>query len=304
MAWETILNLKNEIKKMSLNLADSDFSEKYIVKNKKFYFRSNNFNVGISFSGNKLEDTELDVNINCQEPLICKISYSQKVSIVNRNLFNVYIPYAVLPFHSEKNKKIYVISHFAQTLDGRIASVSGDSKWIGNQENLVHAHRMRALLEGILVGSKTIESDNPKLSVRHVSGDDPKKIVVGGDKMNIKNYHISEKEFISFSQSINSKGRNFRLNKKNGIYDSRRILETLYDQGLRSVYIEGGSFTTSTFLTQNSIDQVQVHFAPIILGSGVTSFNFKGVQYLKEAVYFKSFRYQPLGNQMMFIGEL
>jgi diaminohydroxyphosphoribosylaminopyrimidine deaminase/5-amino-6-(5-phosphoribosylamino)uracil reductase len=202
------------------------------------------------------------------------------------------------------NKKIYVITHFAQTLDGRIASISGDSKWIGNQENLIHAHRMRALLDGILVGSKTVQSDDPLLSVRHVTGDDPKKIMVGGDDLDLSEYRISEKEFISFSQGMNKNGNNIVLKKEGGIYDSSKILRTLYDLGLQTLYIEGGSFTTSTFLDQNMIDQIQVHFAPIILGSGVTGFNFGGVEYLKEAIYFKSFRYLPLGNQMMFIGEI
>ena len=239
-----------------------------------------------------------------KEPFICKTHYSKRVSLINRNLFNLYIPYAILPYYATKNKKIYVVTHFAQTLDGRIASISGDSKWIGNQENLIHAHRMRALLDGILVGSGTLQSDDPLLSVRHVTGDDPKKILVGGDNLDIREYQISGKEFISFNQGSNKNDNNIKLEKEDGIYDTSIILNKLYSLGLRTLYIEGGSYTTSTFLSQNMIDHIQVHFAPIILGSGVTGFNFGGAEYLKEAIYFKSFRYMPLGDQMMFTGEI
>jgi diaminohydroxyphosphoribosylaminopyrimidine deaminase/5-amino-6-(5-phosphoribosylamino)uracil reductase len=281
-----------------------DVHRQYIHQRNKSKSRSDTFTVNISFNDKPAKKTKYDLNVHSIEPFICKITYSRRVSLINRNLFNVYLPYSILPFYAAKNKKIYVVTHFAQTLDGRIASVSGDSKWIGNQENLIHAHRMRALLDGILVGSKTVQSDDPLLSVRHVSGDDPKKIVVGGDQLDIGNYQISENEFISFSQDKNVSANNFILNKEGGVYDTSKILKTLYDLGLRTLYIEGGSFTTSNFLNQNMIDQIQVHFAPIILGSGVIGFNFGDAKHLNEAVYFNSFRYLPLGNQMMFIGEI
>ncbi len=304
MAWETILNIKNEIQKLYQDQNDPDLNKQYIYQKSKLKSGSDSFTVYVGFNEKHSTDPEFDVNVQSIEPFLCKISFSRKVSLINRNLFNLYIPYAVLPYYAERYKKTFVVTHFAQTLDGRIASISGDSKWIGNQENLVHAHRMRALLDGILVGSKTVQSDNPLLSVRHVTGNDPKKIIVGGDHLNIGNYQISKKEFISFSQGTNTKGNNFVLNKEKGIYNPSGILKKLYELGLRTIYIEGGSLTTSTFLSQNMIDQVQVHFAPIILGSGITGFNYKGTQYLKDAIYFKSFRYLPLGNQMMFIGEI
>ena len=304
MAWETILKIKNGIKKLCTDQFDPDIHKQYLHQKNNSESRSDSFSVKISFSGKLTEGPGFDVNVVSTKPFICEIAYSQRVSLINRNLFNLYIPYAVLPYYAAQNKRIYVVTHFAQSLDGRIASISGDSKWIGNQENLIHAHRMRALLDGILVGSRTLQSDDPLLSVRHVTGDDPKKILIGGDNLDIGQYQISEKEFISFSQGSNKNDRNFKLDKVGGIYDTSLILNKLYSLGLRTLYIEGGSYTTSTFLSQNMIDQIQVHFAPIILGSGVTGFNFEGAEFLKEAKYFKSFRYMPLGDQMMFTGEI
>ncbi len=304
MAWETILNIKSEFQKLYLNQKDSDFDKPFIHKGNKSKSRSDSFSLCISFTGKESIDTEYDVYVQSIDPFICVITYKHNVTLIDRNLFNLYIPYVILPYYAAKYKKIFVVTHFAQTLDGRIASISGDSKWIGNQENLVHSHRMRALLDGIMVGSKTLQSDNPLLSVRHVTGDDPTRILVGGDSLNLKDYKISKKEFISFSQHTNNNENNFLLKKERGTYDTSAILNILYEWGLRTVYIEGGSYTTSAFLSQNMVDQVQVHFAPIILGSGVTGFNFEGVHSLGEAICFKSFRYLPLGNQMMFTGEI
>ena len=304
MVWETILHINNLIKKAASD-ADSEMDETFFIPaNTSKGGIVNNYSILISFLDHDNSDKPADIYIRSTEPFLCEIHYNRQVSPSIKQLFDLYTPYALLPFYALKFNRIYVVSHFAQTLDGRIASKSGDSKWIGNQENLVHAHRMRALLDGIMVGSNTLKADDPKLSVRHVTGDDPQKILIGGDKLDIDEYFISRNEFIAFNQGLKTKGRTFSLKKNNNLFNTSEILNYLKEIGIRSVYIEGGAITASSFLTQKTIDQVQVHFAPIILGSGITGFNFEGADRLEEAVYFKSFRYRPIGNQMMFIGEL
>jgi len=94
------------------------------------------------------------------------------------DFFINYLPFCFNYFKAIQNHKTYVISHFAQSLDGKIATNSGHSKWIGNEQNLIHAHRMRALCNGILIGANTLKKDKPMLTVRHVEGDDPVKIVL------------------------------------------------------------------------------------------------------------------------------
>ena len=74
--------------------------------------------------------------------------------------------------------RAFAVSHFAQSLDGRIATLAGDSKRIGSPSNLVHAHRMRALSDGVLIGSRTLRRDRPRLTVRHVAGAQPARIVL------------------------------------------------------------------------------------------------------------------------------
>lgn len=304
MAWETILHIKNMIKKAASD-ANSEMDDAiFIPSGTSRDSILDNYSILISFLEHAENANAADIHIKSSKPFLCEINYNRQVAPSNKQLFDLYTSYALLPFYARKLNKIYVVSHFAQTLDGRIASKSGDSKWIGNRENLVHAHRMRALLDGIMVGSKTLKADDPKLSVRHVAGDDPQKILIGGDNLDIDEYYISKNEFIAFNQGLKTKGRTFSLKKKNNLFNTAEILNNLKEIGIRSVYIEGGALTASSFLTQKAIDQVQVHFAPIILGSGITGFNFEGADHLEEAVYFKSFRYRPIGNQMMFIGEL
>ena len=72
----------------------------------------------------------------------------------------------------------FVLVHMAQTLDGMVSTTTGDSKWIGNEENLKHAHRVRALVDGVVVGGNTAKLDSPSLNVRQVSGDDPVRIIL------------------------------------------------------------------------------------------------------------------------------
>ena len=79
-------------------------------------------------------------------------------------------------FH--KGELPYVLVHMASSLDGKIALNNGHSKWIGNEENLKHAHRLRAILDGILVGSSTVKNDSPQLTVRHVEGPNPTRLIL------------------------------------------------------------------------------------------------------------------------------
>jgi diaminohydroxyphosphoribosylaminopyrimidine deaminase/5-amino-6-(5-phosphoribosylamino)uracil reductase len=214
----------------------------------------------------------------------------------------IYLPYCMLSYFGRQHSTCYAITHFAQTLDGRIASASGDSKWIGNDENLIHAHRMRALCDSIVVGAKTVEIDNPRLNVRLVNGSNPVKVVVGGKDLDRSAYHAYDDTSIVFCENGQLADENGTVtNKKH--YQPREMLEQLCQKKCYSAYIEGGSNTSSLFFKNQCIDQVQIHISPKILGSGVTGFNFEGVDNMEQVLEFDPFDFIKVGDHIMFVGE-
>ena len=250
--------------------------------------------------------SEAETHILVNGPFSTELKKNMLFSHEDVQLLMAYLPYALIPYFSKKDKKCYAIAHFAQTLDGRIASSCSDAEWIGNEANRIHAHKMRALCDAILVGARTLQFDNPALNVRMVKGEDPTKVVVGGDKLDFDDFKAIDEDTIVFCQNHldHPSDNHISLSKKGNEYEPLDLLDTLYQRGLHSVYIEGGSYTTSMFLKKKAIDQVQIHITPMIMGSGLTGFQFDGLSSIRDAVKFSSFRFVPVGNHMMFIGDL
>ncbi len=303
--WNLILDLNDKLKKSSINLRfisiklePDEFS---IIFNKS----GPSFPICINLCDSAYPNHYLTI-INCIRPFSFDIIKNNSLDAEQIKLLSIYLPYAILPHFAKLNKKIYAITHFAQSLDGRIATKTLDSKWIGNNENLIHAHRMRALLDGILIGSQTLAIDNPQLNVRHVTGNNPIKIIVGGDNLDLKNYKAIDNKSIVFGQNHKTDSipsTKIKLRKINGSYSPKQILNKLLEYGLYSVYIEGGSYTSSCFLKKGCVDQVQIHISPQIIGSGKAGYNFNGVNNICESIRFRSYRFIPIGNEMMFVGE-
>lgn len=302
MVWNLILAIKNSITSFGndLNFISVKIADKITIT---FDDYSKKDTFIIDFSRSKTKHSTV---FNSSAPFIIETITNDYFSDEDIKLIELYLPYALLPFYARKNSKCYSISHFAQTLDGRIASASGDSKWIGNDQNLIHAHRMRALSDAILIGSKTLEADSPRLNVRLVKGTNPIKVIVGGDKLSIEEYTTVDHTTILFCNSDLHDEHIYEqvVLEKNMVYNTGQILKALIERGINSVYIEGGAFTTSTFLKQNAIDQVQLHIAPKILGSGTISFGFDGILDMDKVIKFSNPKFIPIGEEIMFMGNL
>lgn len=224
------------------------------------------------------------------------------------SLLKLYLPLCFLSLHSRRIMRALTLSHFAQSLDGWIATISGDSRWIGGPGNIVHAHRMRALFDGILVGSRTLSLDRPQLTVRHVKGDNPARIVLGKNLAGLKSLLRSSRDPVILvgGQAPFPAPRCLALPLKseNGFVATAEILKELYKRGIHSVYIEGGAITASRFLQEKTLDVVQVHIAPLILGPGLTGFLLPPAQKIGQALRFASFSYTPIDDGIMFTGVL
>ena len=220
-----------------------------------------------------------------------------------------YIPYCFLSVLAKAEKRAISVAHFAQSLDGKIATHLGDSKWIGNEENLIHAHRMRALCDAILIGKETLHADQPSLTVRKVEGKNPRRVVIGSPDSNydclIKADQTNQILLIGKKASlVNGHIQYFQMDSENGKIKSKDILSLLYKQGLHSVYIEGGAKTTSNFLKDQCIDILQLHIAPLVFGSGIQATVLPQIDQVGESIQFSCFHFQNIGDAVMFVGQV
>lgn len=198
----------------------------------------------------------------------------------------------------------YIVLKSAQSLDGKIALTTGESKWITSFESRKYVHQLRAELDAVLVGKNTVKYDNPSLDVRYIDGRNPKKIILDSNLELDLNYKIfnenleddvilchSEKvENLKKIQLLNKKGIKLlackvdRYNKINLL----NCLKQLYEKfNIGSILVEGGSEIFSSFVKNNLVDEIHLFIAPIIIGKGQNSFDNLMIKKLNEAKRFK-----------------
>jgi diaminohydroxyphosphoribosylaminopyrimidine deaminase/5-amino-6-(5-phosphoribosylamino)uracil reductase len=219
----------------------------------------------------------------------------------------LYLPFCIAPLLTKNRKKALSLSHFAQTLDGHIATKTNQSKWIGNQENLIHAHRIRAVVDAVIIGNKTLLEDQPKLTVRLVEGENPAKVVIGNSDYCEKSLTASGSRVFRITTNDISNCQNenieyIQLKAEDGRMKSEDILAELHKKGVYSVLIEGGSYTSSIFLNERNIDILQLHISPMLFGSGLKAFNLPSIDLVDECCSFEHHFYHPIGDAIMFTG--
>jgi diaminohydroxyphosphoribosylaminopyrimidine deaminase/5-amino-6-(5-phosphoribosylamino)uracil reductase len=232
------------------------------------------------------------------------VSLSQNL----KHLIEIYLPYCIVSLYAKKRKTAFAVSHFAQSLDGRIATSSGESKWIGTHGNFIHAHRMRALCDGVVIGSKTLDRDKPRLTVRHVEGQNPTRIILGSSVNNIDCMTRACRDpilQIGTESHIKNKLLDFlKSDSVNGTIPTSHILKALFHRGIHSVYIEGGASTTARFLREKTLEVLQLHISPMMLGSGVNTLTLPTVRFVSSSIRFKAHRFYPVDDGIMFIGTV
>ncbi len=197
----------------------------------------------------------------------------------------------------------YNLVKVAQSLDGCIATSGGDSKWISSEESRRRAHKLRAELDAVLVGRRTASRDNPQLTVRHVSGRNPRRIVLDSqlslplslkvftDENRTDTIVVCKPEAMKSKKTdnLNIAGINvfpYSLNG-NGDIDLTETMKALsLNYNIASVLVEGGATIFSAFANNKLIDEINIFVAPIILGNGLSSFISYKTFFIKDAAQF------------------
>jgi diaminohydroxyphosphoribosylaminopyrimidine deaminase / 5-amino-6-(5-phosphoribosylamino)uracil reductase len=194
------------------------------------------------------------------------------------------------PFEAGSAGQPFVIAQLGQSLDGRIATLSGDSKYINGAAALDHLHRLRAEVDAVVVGAGTVLADDPLLTVRRVEGRNPARIVIdptgrvpGGarcfeaDGAPIVVVCTENAGALAHAETV-------RLPANGGAFTPAAIVAALGRRGFRRILVEGGARTISSFIDAGMIDRLHVLVAPIILGSGRPALELKPIAALSEAL--------------------
>lgn len=162
----------------------------------------------------------------------------------------------------------FVTVKAATSMDGKIASAVGESKWITGEAARFKGHLLRAEHAAILVGSQTVIADNPKLTARLEGAlNQPLRVVLDGRaRLTGREALFGEPGEVLWLVEGET-GKNGQTALQNGLNPSQ-VLALLWDRGITSVLIEGGPKTVSQFLSTGLVDEVHLFVAPMIMGEG------------------------------------
>lgn len=217
------------------------------------------------------------------------------------DFFVLYIVPVLQTFQARANNEMLITAHITQTIDGKIALNNGISQWIGNEADRIHTHRMRALCDGVMIGNKTADIDQPGLNVRHVAGDHPIKIVVGNSRTNIQSLK-KEGKLLVISNSLlypdEPNIKNIVINKP-GRFAATDIASVLLENNIYHLFVEGGANLISGLLKDEAIDVLQIHIAPVIFGSGKDAIALPEIDNLNNAISSKHIQFFKLDDQYL-----
>ncbi len=214
-------------------------------------------------------------------------------------------------------KKIpYVTLKTAQTLDGKIADVNRDSKWVSSIESRRYVHMLRSRYDAVLIGAGTVLKDDPNLTVRLAEGRNPKRIILDSSLNLSSNNRIfknnSDKNSIILTSLKSIKKKN-KINKltslgvsiiyvkesKKGLLDIKEALKKLAKLNITSIIVEGGSRVFTSFINKNLFDDLLVFVTPKFLGEGLPVIGNLGITNIKKAVKIKVKNVETVGDDVL-----
>lgn len=217
-------------------------------------------------------------------------------------------------------KRPSVTIKFAQSLDGRIATSTGESRWISAPPSLRLAHKLRREHDAILVGIGTVLADDPQLTVRLIKGRDPLRVIIdsklriplasrvlaGGAAARtlVAAAVTADTKRARAIQKLGAEVLRLPAARNGSGIDISLLLEELGRRGVASVLVEGGKGVITSLLAARAVDRMVVVIAPKIIGQGTEAIGNLGISRLSDVITFSSVKVSRLGRDVIFDGRL
>lgn len=186
-------------------------------------------------------------------------------------------------FHAIASKRPFFTLKLAQSLDGKIATKSGQSRWISSKESRRWVHRLRSRTCAIMVGSGTVRADDPLLNTRIPGGHDPIRIIVDTHASlpsDAKLWSVPSPVIVALGEGVDprqierlkrSGAQVLVLPRSEGGVDLRALARALYAQGITDVLLEGGATLAGAMLEAQLVDKFHLFLAPVVIGGDAPS---------------------------------
>ncbi len=194
----------------------------------------------------------------------------------------------------------YVIYKSAMTLDGNIATVTGQSRWVTSEESRKYVHELRNVCDAVMVGVDTILADNPQLNVRHVKGRNPLRVIVDTrmrtpESVSVLSGANAKKTIIATCETNPKVHKRYELQGARIMvceeYDGRVLMKDLLSKlgrlGIQTILLEGGSRLAGDMIKHGLIDECIFFYAPKLVGNGFAPFALTGVDLMEDAIKMK-----------------
>ena len=193
--------------------------------------------------------------------------------------------------HAVRTGRPFVTIKYAASLDGRVAAADGTSQWITSAEARAHAHRVRAAVDAVAVGTGTVLTDDPAITARRPDGSfathQPLRVVVG-------------RRIVPADARLRGPGGEMIQVSS---HDPAEVLTELAARQVRHVLVEGGPVLTTAFLRAGLVDEVHAYLGPLLLGAGRPAVGDLGVVTLADALRLAPVRVHRLGPDVLVVAR-
>ena len=212
----------------------------------------------------------------------------------------------------------FVTIKYAMTADGRIATATGHSRWVSSEKSRVLVHRMRSRQNCIMVGLGTVLADDPELTVRHVRGRNPLRVVADSPGKTPPDCRLvkTAREVPTIVATVRNAPADWaaklekarvevlRLPSKKGELNLEALMRTLSGRGVTTVFCEGGARLSGALIKEGLADRLVIFVAPKLCLDGLAPLAAPGIKKMCDAVQLKNFATRKIGDDLLIQADI